>query len=89
MGCRAKAGDMIYDENICLLRDGRGGAEFLAVKPTISLKPKKVDRRLPCYLKLKPTASTRAPNGDFEDPEIAERLLRLRSSCEHHEGSML
>lgn len=50
MGCRAKAGDMIYDENICLLRDGRGGAEFLAVKPTISLKPKKVDRRLPCYL---------------------------------------
>ncbi|CAG7893249.1 unnamed protein product [Brassica rapa] len=30
---------------------------------------------------LKPTASTRAPNGDFEDPEIAERMLRLRSTC--------
>ncbi|KAF2571276.1 hypothetical protein F2Q70_00004791 [Brassica cretica] len=27
---------------------------------------------------FKPTANTRAPDGDFEDPEIAERLLASR-----------
>ncbi|WZZ59393.1 hypothetical protein YC2023_059500 [Brassica napus] len=29
---------------------------------------------------LKPIASTRAPDGDFEDPEIAERLRRSRTA---------
>ncbi|WZZ54165.1 hypothetical protein YC2023_054272 [Brassica napus] len=33
---------------------------------------------------LKPIANTRAPDGDFEDPEIAEQLRRSRNGCEHH-----